>query len=510
MIRPPRRRTAIAVLAGAVLLTGCGAPFPGSTAGKAEPTETTEPDLSAYFDQSIDWTPCKNGAECATVAAPLDWEHPSPETDIQLAMARHGALDGDPQGSLFMNPGGPGISGVEYVSLYPEYVVDEELRRAFDLVSWDPRGVGSSSAVDCYSDRELDTFLFDVPESVPYSPEWVGEMERWGADFANACADNTGDLLGFIDTVSTARDLDLLRALVGDTHLNYFGFSYGTLIGALYADLFPENVGRMALDGVADPSADVFEQVVNQMKGKDRALRSYLEGCVADGCPFTGDADVDIAAIAELYQELDRSPLAHADGRLLNSGALDLAMSFSLYEEDWWPDITAMFLEVEAGETKTAFEMVDLYFGRQADGTYLDNSAESLYAISCVDYRTETDPAVLQRRVEELDQITPLVTWDYSFPDPICSKWAYPPRDRVKPVTGKGAPPILVIGSVGDPATPYEGAVAVAEQLESGVLISANRVDHIAYDEADPCINDPVNSYFLTGEAPKADVKCGF
>ncbi|MFC0681977.1 alpha/beta hydrolase [Lysobacter korlensis] len=509
--RTRSRALAAAALAPLLLLTGCTGIFDLLTpAETSTPTgEDVEDELRPYFEQSIVWRACGNDAQCATVKAPLDWENPSPDTDIELALTRHRALDGDPQGSLFFNPGGPGASGVDFVKNSPEGVVSEEVRSDFDLVGWDPRGVGSSSAVVCYTDpKDFDEFLFGIPEGEPGSAEWIADVERAGEDFVDACAENTGELLGFIDTLSTVRDLDLLRALVGDEKLNYFGMSYGTQIGAQYADLFPEKVGRMVLDAVVNPAETMYERILGQTEGFDRALRNYLQNCRETACPFTEDPDTDIQVIADLYDRLDESPLPHDDGRMLSAGVLDTAISAALYEERYWPILSQAFQEIALGETDTTFALADAYFQR-VDGEYEGHFFESFYAITCIDHPSETDPAELERQVEELNRISPL-EGDVPIADPVCTNWPYPPRDIVGPVEGKGADPILLIGTTGDPATPYESAVEVAEQLESGVLISYDGDDHIAYDEGDPCVNTLVDDYLLTGAVPDEDFRCGF
>jgi pimeloyl-ACP methyl ester carboxylesterase len=195
--------------------------------------------------------------------------------------------------------------------------------------------------------------------------------------------------------------------------------------------------------------------------------------------------------------------------RRLDSGVLETAINQALYEEQFWPYLTQAFQEVEAGETTMSFALADLYYGRNEDGEYEDTIMESFLAIMCIDYPVETDPAVLEEQTEALARITPLAS-DIAIPDPLCSNWPYPPRDDIGPVEGKGADPILLIGTAGDPATPYESAVEVADQLESSVLISFNGDDHIAYDEGDPCVNTPVDDYFLTGKVPAEGLKCGY
>ncbi len=481
------------------------------------PDETSAPtgesvpeELRPYYEQTLTWRDCANGAQCAMAIAPLDWADPASGTDIELALVRHKATDGRPQGSLFFNPGGPGVSGVDFVRDAPEQVVSRSVRREFDLVGWDPRGVGSSSAVTCFTDsRDMDRLLYGVPDGEPGSPEWRAEVNQAGEDFANACARNTGELLGHIDTVSTVRDLDMLRAVLGDEKLNYFGMSYGTQIGAEYADLFPGKVGRMVLDGVTDPAAGLFEVVLNQTVGFDRALRNYLKACPEAGCPFSGDPDRDIRTIADLYDKLDADPIAAADGRLLDSAAMDVAVKSALYEEQLWPYLTQAFLEVYAGDPVTAFALADFYYGRDQNGEYPGNFFESFFAITCLDYPVETDPAELERETAMLNEITPLAS-DVAMADPVCGNWRYPPTGAPAPVRGEGAAPILLIGTSGDPATPYEWAVSLSEQLESAVLLSFDGDDHIAYDEGDPCINELVDSYFIAGVVPERDPRCGF
>jgi pimeloyl-ACP methyl ester carboxylesterase len=506
-----RRAAAVAALLPILLLSGCTSVFElFSPTETSKPTgEKVEDELAPYFAQAIVWKSCENNAQCATVKAPLDWENPSPETDIELALSRHRAIDGNPQGSLFFNPGGPGASGADYVKSAPEQVVSEDVRKDFDLIGWDPRGVGSSSAVVCYTDpKDFDEYLFGIPEGEPGSAEWIADIEQSGADFAKACADNSGDLLGFIDTISTVRDLDMLRALVGDEKLNFFGMSYGTQIGAQYADLFPEKVGRMVLDAVVNPADSMSEVVLGQTEGFDRALRSYLSDCREIACPFSENPDEDIAVIADLYERLDADPLPHDDGRMLSSSVLDTAISSALYEEELWPVLSQAFQEIALGQTETTFALADYYY-RRVDGKYEDHFFESFYAITCIDHPVVTDPAELEQQVEEMNAISPLES-DLAIADPVCSNWPYPAKDVVGPVEGAGADPILLVGTTGDPATPYESAVEVADQLESGVLISYQGDDHIAYDEGDPCVNSLVDEYFLTGEVPAADPKCGF
>ncbi|PJJ71133.1 alpha/beta hydrolase family protein [Diaminobutyricimonas aerilata] len=509
---PSLRRGRLALAAMLLLaLSGCSLVDTLTGVDRSTPTgERVEAQYERYFEQVLEWRPCGEGAQCATAIAPLDWDSPSADTDIELALSRHKATGGSPQGSLFFNPGGPGASGADYVRDAPAQVVSADVRADFDLIGWDPRGVGSSSSVTCYTDpQDFDEFLFGIPDAERGTPEFEAETEAAAIDFAQACAENSGPVLQFVDTVSTVRDLDLLRALVGDERLNYLGYSYGTEIGARYADRFPDKVGRLVLDGVSDPSQSLFDVVLSQTKGFDRALRAYLGSCTSADCPFTGRPDADIASIAELYARLDAQPLPNADGRLLDAAVLDTAIASALYDEQYWPILSTAFSEVLEGEASTAFMLADAYYGRE-NGRYLDRFYESFIAISCLDYPVERDPAVLAEQNAQLRAITPLVVGLSDRPDPLCGNWRFPPRPDVRPMSAPDAAPILVVGTAGDPATPYESAVSVAEQLESAVLVSYNGTDHIAYDEGDPCVNSVVDAYLLGGAVPDGDPRCGF
>ena len=249
------RRISLAAIAAAslVFVAGCA----------SEPVEPQD-SRSYYFDQEIEWEDCDSGAQCAIVRAPLNWDDLDARQDIELALSRHNAT-GEAQGSLLVNPGGPGASGFNFVRDSVDFAVGAPLRESFDIVGWDPRGVNESTAVSCAtSDADLDYFFFGELEAEPDTPEWDEELLAESIRFGTECLDKTGELLQYVDTMSTVRDLDLLRHLLGDGQLNYLGYSYGTLIGALYIDTFPENVGRLVLDGPVDPAASQFDLVLNQ------------------------------------------------------------------------------------------------------------------------------------------------------------------------------------------------------------------------------------------------------
>ena len=494
-------RRHLGVALSAAVLAGC-------VAVADNPAENTEDPLAPYLGQEVQWSDCGAGAECATVMAPLDWDNPGVGEDVNLAVSRHSAT-GQALGSLFVNPGGPGASGYEFVLDSVDFAVSEVLRESFDVIGWDPRGVNFSSPVSCAAtDAELDYFFFGELEAQPDTPEWDAELLAESIRFGQECQANTGELLEFVDTLSTVRDLDLLRHLVGDEQLNYLGYSYGTLIGALYIDTFPEKVGRMVLDGPVDPGASQFDLVVNQHRGFEEALEAYLVECdLTNSCPFAGSLEQRLRGVSDLYDELEQNPLRHADGRLIDDGMLRTAMVTTLYAQSSWPFLTRMFDELQEGVTDTAIFLVDFYYDREG-GVYQNNSMEAFIAINCLDYPVESDPAVLEAQADQLREAAPYTARPSGDGDLVCMNWPYPPKLNKGPVRGEGANPVVILGTTGDPATPYNWSVSLNEQLENSVLLTLVGEGHLAYDERVTCINDPVDTYFVTGDLPEDGLTC--
>lgn len=510
------RRAALVslILVPTLLLSGCVPSWLQGIVGGGDvstPTgEEVAENLRPYYTQVLTWRDCGGGAQCTTAIAPLDWQNPGEGDDIELALVRHPADSGQPQGSLFINPGGPGASGFDFVRDSVDFAVSTDLQREFDIVGWDPRGVGRSSAVTCYTDpADLDEFVFGIPESEFGTPEWEAEVIAGSIAFAEACAENTGPLLEFVDTDSTVRDLDMMRAIVGDAQLNFFGYSYGTDIGARYADQFPQKVGRLVLDGATDPTTSTFEVVLAQSEGFEKALGAYLAACPDLGaCPFPGSLDESLALISDLYDRLSVNPIEAEDGRFFDGFVLDIAIATALYDEGSWSFLSQMFTELRTGVADTGFLLADFYYGRE-NGEYTDNSLEAFIAINCLDYPVETDREVIAQQNEQIRAVAPTTASDGPpIGDTVCANWPYSFEGELGPVSGVGAAPILVIGTTGDPATPYQWAEALAEQLESGVLLTWVGEGHIAYDEGDPCINDVVDRYFIAGTVPSDGLVC--
>lgn len=506
-----RRLAVVAVLVPVLLLTGCVPSWLNGFMGRDSSTPTGEEvtaGLEPYYRQSLVWERCGGGAQCATAIAPLDWENPGEGDDVELALVRYRASE-QALGSLFVNPGGPGASGFDFVRDSVDFAVSERLRENFDVIGWDPRGVGRSSAVTCYTaTADKDQFIYGVPESEYGTEAWIEEVTASAKRFVDACVENTGPLLEHVDTDSTVRDLDMLRAVVGDEQLNYFGYSYGTDIGARYADRYPGRVGRLVLDGATDPTASQFEVVLAQSTGFESALTTYLAECASAGtCPFPADTAAALSIVEQLYERVRVDPIPAADGRLFDSAVLDIAIATALYDEGSWEFLSQMFTELRTGVVETGFLLADFYYGRE-EGEYVDNSLEAFIAINCLDYPVERDPQTIIEQNQRIADAAPVTADPSPIGDVVCQNWPYEFEGELAPVSAEGAEPILVIGTTGDPATPYVWAQALAEQLSSGVLLTYDGEGHIAYDEGDPCINDLVDEYFITGAVPPSDPVC--
>ncbi len=511
MTTRPRRSAVALALVAVLALSGCVPTWLSGLTGQDTSTPTGEEvdaGLEPYYRQALVWERCGGGAQCATAIAPLDWDDPGEGDDVELALVRYRATE-EAQGSLFVNPGGPGASGFDFVRDSVDFAVSERLRESFDVIGWDPRGVGRSSAVTCFTDpADMDEFIYGVPEAEPETPEWVDELERSAQRFVDACTENSGALLEHVDTDSTVRDLDMLRAVVGDEALNYFGYSYGTEIGARYADRFPDRVGRLVLDGATDPTTTQFEVVLAQSIGFESALTTYLTECAAAAtCPFPTDTAAALAVVEQLYERLETDPIAGPDGRLFTDSVLDIAVATALYDEASWEFLSQMFTELRTGVVETGFLLADFYYGRE-NGEYVDNSLEAFIAINCLDYPVERDPQRIIEQNAAIAEAAPVTSDPSVLGDVVCQNWPHEFEGELEPVQAEGAPPILVIGTTGDPATPYVWAEALAEQLESGVLLTYDGEGHIAYDEGDPCINDLVDDYLVSGTVPANDPVC--
>lgn len=511
-----RRLTGITagLAAATMMLSGClysmipeGAePRPSKT--NAPDTDGVAAELLPFYEQTLEWAECDRGGaafDCAYVTAPLDWENPG-DGEIELSVVRHQAT-GTPMGSLLTNPGGPGASGRDFIIDSLTYAVGDDLVQNYDVIGFDPRGVGDSTAVRCFDAAEMDAYLYDIPQAPRGTSEWEAELTEGNQAFADACEANSDGILEFVTTINSARDMDLIRAVLGDKQLNYLGYSYGTFLGATYAELYPEKAGRLVLDGAIDPAVSGIEVGTTQALGFESALRAYMQNCLdSDSCPFNGTVDEAMADLGALLAAVDRTPLKNDDGRMLGADSLMTAIIVTLYSEDSWSALTQGLDGVLDGDPYVAFYLADAYNARE-DGVYIDNSSEAFRAYNCMDYPVEDDPAAQDAADAKVADGAPTIAPYWDGPDS-CAVWPYPPTGTRGEIHAEGAGPILVVGTTNDPATPYEWSVSLAEQLSEGVLITRVGEGHTGYNKGNVCVDDAVNAYFLDDTVPDADLNC--
>lgn len=472
--------------------------------------EAVDAGLEPYYAQEVDWTLCAGGYTCGTIDAPMDWFTPEDGRSIEVSMIVRPA-DGEVWGSMLYNPGGPGGSGLDYVRQYADYLVAPEVLEHYNLVGFDPRGVGQSTPITCYDDPStLYDYLWEIPEGPapePLSDEALQQQLDDAAEFGDACLQHTGEALEFMGTEQAASDMDLIRALLGEEHLQYLGVSYGTLLGATYADLFPDHVGRFVLDAAVAPDATDAEGTLFQAGGFELALRNWMADCLSVGtCPFTAsDVDGGMQQVGTLLADLEASPLDASDGRQLGSGAMFTAVAANLYSPQQWGTLRSVFADVLNGSADSAFVEADRYYGVNPDGTFADNSFEALIGVNCLDAPAVTDFAEVRANAEAIRAVAPTL-WQQFSGMSTCAAWPFAATREPHVITAPGAEPIIVIGGRNDPATPYEQSVSLAEQLESGVLISVDAEGHSQYNQDNACVDDPVNEYLLTGTAPSGDI----
>lgn len=518
------RLVGVAASVGALaLLSGCWnggliASAPESSAAPTTPAESTG-DFAAYFDQEVEWSSCEGGEfECTTIVAPMDWENPDDTREVELAVVKRPSSGDGRLGTLFTNPGGPGASGYDFVLDGYDSIFPEVVRDAYDLVGWDPRGVSRSEPVTCYTDPDdIEEFLYFVPTVDPDTdPEgWVAEQEAEAAAYAEACYEGTGEVLEFVDTLTAVRDLELLRATVGDDVLNYVGYSYGTALGAIYVDEYPDRVGRVVLDGVVDRESTLAELNVSQMGGFELALTNFVTACPDsfDDCPFTTDVEASLARIKATIDAFNDAPVANAEGRVMTGTALRTAILMGLYSESYWESMSTMFSEVLQATpvTDMAWRFADFYNDFTLGVGYSSNLQDALWAVYCVDYPVETDMTALEQQAQEVLEAAPTLALDTPvMVDAVCSAWPYEYRGgQHGELTGTGAAPVLIVSTTGDPATPYEEGVKLADDLESGVLLSFDGEGHTAYSAyGDQCVMDTVDAYLVDGIVPPDDSWC--
>ena len=571
---PRRRRTGIGVLAVLVggCLSACGTGLAPAAGGSATVAGPIPSGLESFYRQAVNWYPCAatDGVEkasektaqasasttaakasaqatatpsadgatgtagsseeetdtatfsCAVITVPLDYANPKGET-ISIAVKKRAATGGHSQGALFINPGGPGDSGVSFAERAGN-AFSPDLLSAYDIIGFDPRGVGSSTAITCSSDD--DSSSSPAEPSATGTPsagstpsagtasggesyeEWAESTRQSFQELSKQCGSNTepAALLDHVDTVSAARDLDILRALAGQEKLNYLGFSYGTYLASVYAETFPGNTGRIVLDGAIDPSLSLAEQGLGQAKGFEQALRTYVDYCQSSsGCPLSGGTDAGVQQIRDLITSANSTPLATGDPNRTVTGAdIVTALSEYLYttEQNWEPLNKALDQAINHrdGSAFVASEEQDTSSKNDGGGAF--------QAVTCLDYPVEGDKTTWAAQYEQAKREAPIFADSAVGMDLVCSVWGHNGTRKPTQIHARGAAPILVVGTTGDPATPYAWSKSLAEQLDSGQLLTWEGNGHTAYGGDASCVNDAVDAYLISGTMPKKGLTC--
>lgn len=509
MVLPTSKRAlgAAAALAAALglVLSACTAPAPMVQPPGGSALDGAIPEgLEEIYGQEVAWEECGGSFDCATIQVPLSYEDPTGET-IDIAIKRFRAID-EPLGTMFINPGGPGGSGIEMVDSVSAYF-SADLLRNYNIIGFDPRGVGESTAVRCYDSDQLNE-MYDELWDLETDEGWDGYVASQEA-YGQACLDNTGPVLEHLDTVSAARDLDVLRGVAGDATLTYFGFSYGTFLGATYAELFPQRVGRLVLDGAVDPALDYQGIVEGQTIGFDRAYRAFVEDCQAGpACPLTGDVEAGIDQTIALLDQLADQPMESSDpDRPVTDSELINAMVISLYSSTSWGSLSSALTGLIDNDDPSEVQILSDYaMERDAEGNYPEDEG-AFGAIDCLDYPVELDRDAITAEAERLEGVSDLFGPYMGYGEIGCATMPFQSVAERQEIHATGAAPIVVIGTTRDPATPYEWAEALAEQLDSGIFIGYDGDGHTAYGGSD-CVDDAVDAFLVDGTLPEDGLSC--
>jgi pimeloyl-ACP methyl ester carboxylesterase len=432
---------------------------------------------------------------------PLDYGNPAGRT-IDLALDRHAAT-GIKIGSLLINPGGPGASGVDSLD-YVVSLLSSSVVQHFDVIGFDPRGVDRSAPIHCISGPQLDRFLDLDP--APETEAGFQALVDASRAFDQGCEAMSGDVLPYMNTENAARDMDEIRQAVGDQKLTYLGFSYGTFLGATYADLFPGRVRAMVLDGAVDPSIDPLTGNMDQSAAFDQQLDSFFADCAGHpSCLWKPGGDLH-AGFDALMARIAAKPLPAAGNRTLGPGDAYYGVAQALYDRATWSDLAAALESAGRGDGTPLIRLFDEYAQRGPDGTYGNEIAAS-NAISCMDQPWPRDINVIRQAATVAKQRAPEFGEADLLGGITCSLWPVAASGRPHAIHAPGSPPIVVIGTTGDPATPYAEAQALASQLQRGVLITRIGDGHTGY-RSSACVRSHVDLYLTTLAVPAAGLSC--
>lgn len=490
----------------ALLITGC-----------ASNTTVKEPlsDLAEYENQKLDWQSCYNDFECTDLLVPINYADLTVGT-FELAVLRYKAQDQKNRiGSLIVNPGGPGGSGVDY-AYNAEYIFDPDVLDRFDIVGFDPRGVDRSAPIKCFNDAETDASY--AADAKPDNEAELTAALAEAKEFMDKCQ-SSNEYLTHYSTAESARDMEILRSALGDKKLNYLGKSYGTYLGTLYAQFFPDKVGRMVLDGAVDPNISILEQNISQAKGFDDALGAFITACSKeDDCPLSKDKQEATEQIISIFTAAATNPLPRKtkvknDDRAATESLIVLGSASALYDDtDGWPKLRTAIAEGLRGYGDTFLELADQYTERGPDGKYTSNSLDAGAIIDCLDWPDTRTIDEIKADVKRFTDAAPIFGPYLAYTNIACKYLTAPIKDKFTRTTNKitsiKTAPIIVIGTTGDPATPYDWAVGLNKIFTSSKLITLNADGHTGQGRGSGCVDDAIDAYLLEGKSPKRNLSC--
>ncbi|MFJ9826613.1 alpha/beta hydrolase [Streptomyces sp. NPDC101160] len=504
------RITATAIAAAGLVLSGCTGGS-GAAAPSKRPSGASGPAaLEKYYAQKVSWRDCGvANFQCGTVRAPLDYARPE-GAEVKLAVSRVRATGpGKRLGSLLVNPGGPGGSAVGYVQGYAGIGYPAPVRARYDIVGVDPRGVARSEPVECLTGKRMDAYT-----QVDQTPDDAAEQQALAdafKEFAAACRQKSGKVLAHVSTVEAARDMDIVRAALGDQKLTYVGASYGTFLGATYAELFPARVGRFVLDGAMDPSLTAEQLNRDQTAGFETAINTFAADCVKKtDCPLgTTSTAAALDTLRRFFRDTDAKPVPTGESRPLGESLATTGVIAAMYDEAAWPELREALTRAMGGEGSALLALADSYYEREPDGTYA-NLMSANAAVNCLDLPPAFPggPAAVVKDVPAFEKASSVFGRNLAWAALNCTYWPTPATGHAHRITAGGAAPIVVVGTTRDPATPYKWARSLADQLSSGTLLTYEGDGHTAYGRGSDCIDTAVNTYLLDGTPPADGKRC--
>lgn len=461
--------------------------------------------MKDYQTQELTWSSCYDGYQCAKLLVPIDYKKLSTGRFSIQVLKFSARNQGQKIGSLVINPGGPGASGVNY-AYNAEFAFNPDILDKYDIVGFDPRGVGLSSPINCLTDKELDESF--AADSNPTTPKELKTLIREVRSYIAKCEAKNVNILNY-STADTARDMDLLRSALNEAKLNYLGVSYGTYLGTLYAKFFPDKVGRMVLDGAVDPQATSTEQDLTQAIGFDTAFRSFIEDCYKrSDCPLAAPQSKAIAQIISIYSQAAKSPLASSSQRLVTESLIVLGTASALYDSgSGWPKLREAIREVKIGVGTKFLALADEYTQRNRDGSYGNNEADAAFVIDCLDWQQDRSTKQIQADAKRFSIEAPIFGPYLAYAGLSCQFF---PALSLKPdvITTIDTSPVVIVGTTRDPATPYLWAKALHKTIRNSRLISLDGDGHTGYGHGSTCVDSAVDLYFLSGKLPKKDLFC--